>query len=550
MYGGFEEIRNTTPGFLAEAASSIFVALGFVILYYRLNWHQFAAVRRFTFIQLLLVLLTVAPVAWLDALGLGLLEQFYTWTGWEEIIEGSGAALILADGGFWQDLEERQRALAEQSWPVLIFVGCIAPAVSEELIFRGFLGRGLVARHGVVLGIILTSIFFGLVHLQPMSVVSAFAMGLILHLEYLAARSIFVPMLHHGLHNFLVFGYMKLKDATLLEEGPLDEYVSVSAALTLLACCALPLLVFLWVRTRTRWLYPGMQPWTPGYPTAEAPPTGSGCKPVSGRAGWLPSLGVLATGALFVALLAGSLVSWSSGLGPTTAYWDGEDLFEEARWDDAIAAYTVAIERDPNYAMAYCRRGECRLRKRDQILALNDFDAAIRADPFLADAHYFRGWCCLEAQDNDSAVASLTRALELGADWGNAWGYRATAYENLGQHRLALADYERAIQDRAEQPWLRMHAAWLYATSPKAIARDGKKAVEHGQKLLELMGDDRYALNIAAAAYAESGDFEEAIRLQEMVLARSTIDERPGYERTMALYKNGQPYRTELKQPE
>ena len=37
----------------------------------------------------------------------------------------------------------------------------LGPGLGEELWCRAFLGRGLVGRHGVVMGVILTSLFFG-----------------------------------------------------------------------------------------------------------------------------------------------------------------------------------------------------------------------------------------------------------------------------------------------------------------------------------------------------------------------------------------------------
>lgn len=89
------------------------------------------------------------------------------------------------------------------TWPVwmaVLTVG-VGPGVVEELWCRGFLGRGLSARYGLVAGVIVTSLLFALMHLQPAYVLVYGAMGAFLHFTYLASRSIWVPVLLHALNN-------------------------------------------------------------------------------------------------------------------------------------------------------------------------------------------------------------------------------------------------------------------------------------------------------------------------------------------------------------
>src|SRR5262249_47982166 len=50
------------------------------------------------------------------------------------------------------------------SWWVGILAIGVGPGLGEELFCRGFLGRGLVGRYGVTAGILLTSLFFGIMH--------------------------------------------------------------------------------------------------------------------------------------------------------------------------------------------------------------------------------------------------------------------------------------------------------------------------------------------------------------------------------------------------
>jgi membrane protease YdiL (CAAX protease family) len=106
--------------------------------------------------------------------------------------------------------------LARESWLTILVLGCVLPAVGEELFFRGFLGRGLVGRYGQPLGVLLTSLAFGLFHLAPERIVAATILGISLHIVYLSAKSLYAPMILHGLNNFLALGISHwFQDGTL-----------------------------------------------------------------------------------------------------------------------------------------------------------------------------------------------------------------------------------------------------------------------------------------------------------------------------------------------
>lgn len=88
-------------------------------------------------------------------------------------------------------------------WFAVLAVG-VCPGVAEELWCRGFLGRGLVARYGPWLGVLFTSVFFGLLHVYPFPYVFLTAvMGAGLHFTYLMSRSLWVPITIHLLNNSL-----------------------------------------------------------------------------------------------------------------------------------------------------------------------------------------------------------------------------------------------------------------------------------------------------------------------------------------------------------
>ena len=85
--------------------------------------------------------------------------------------------------------------------PLMILIVAVLPAIGEELVFRGAIGRALISHLGVWTGVLITSVLFGLIHIHPVHALSVIPMGIALHLVYLWSRSFWLPMLLHFLNN-------------------------------------------------------------------------------------------------------------------------------------------------------------------------------------------------------------------------------------------------------------------------------------------------------------------------------------------------------------
>lgn len=134
----------------------------------------------------------------------------------------------------------------------------------------GFLGRGLVARHGLVKGVLLASVFFGLAHLDPVHAAATAIIGLGIHVVYLGSKSILAPMLLHTLNNALAFAIAKLIVPQM--NVPLDALDHHFPVVTLVSLAVVVIIGWLFYETRVRWILPDGGVWSPGYATAEMPP--------------------------------------------------------------------------------------------------------------------------------------------------------------------------------------------------------------------------------------------------------------------------------------
>jgi membrane protease YdiL (CAAX protease family) len=168
-------------------------------------------------------------------------------------------------------------------WPLAVLVIGIGPAIGEELWCRGFLGQALASRYGNWGAILLASFLFGLIHVEPPQAAMAFLMGIVLHLCYLASRSIFVPMLIHFMNNTLAV-LDKSQSAPLPVVLTLERAYSHSKWLSVIASLAvLGLVGTLLVQTRVRILTPSATPLPDAlYPHVELPVRASANAPVSG----------------------------------------------------------------------------------------------------------------------------------------------------------------------------------------------------------------------------------------------------------------------------
>lgn len=521
------------------------VMLAVVGLSLRSQARRALALRKIGGLHVLLVLLLVLPTVVLtDEIANRAVQGLDAVFGPQEHVPHAAAGLV-PTGAYIRLFDEMFEELAKLPWPLALLLGCLLPGVVEEVFFRGFIGRGLVARYGAVLGVFLTSVLFALMHIDPVQIAYTMALGVVLHFVFLTTKSLLGPIMLHTLYNALGISRAKLDvEGSLTLAGPSGELV-IPLPLVIASLAAVIGLCWLLYRTRVSWIRADGHAWAPGFVTAEMPPF----RPAVPRRRAL-RLGpaFLATGAYvaFGIFFAQAMTGWLSQSAVLSHVRRAEELVEKGWYDQAIAVCNEAIRLDSQVAGVYLVRGEaCRL-KGMYPQSLADCNMVIQLDPANAHAYANRGETYRLQNDHNRALADCNRALQLDRQLAWAYSIRGAVHDDRKEYARAVADWDEALRLEPNHAWTNTRLAWILATCPDGRHRQGQRAITIARRACELTEwKDADALAALAAAHAECGEFRDAIRWQEKAVSLTPGQGRGHPLALLAMYRAGRPYREE-----
>jgi serine/threonine-protein kinase len=138
------------------------------------------------------------------------------------------------------------------------------------------------------------------------------------------------------------------------------------------------------------------------------------------------------------------------------------------------------------------------------------------------------------------AVADFDEVIRRDPNHAAALADRCRALGELSRHAEALADARRAVELRPTDVVLLNQLAWLLATCPEGGVRNGSEALVLATRATELSAwRDPAVLDTLAAAYAECGDFGEAVRWAEAALEWAPEMVRPAIAERLAQFRTG-----------
>jgi len=176
-----------------------------------------------------------------------------------------------------------------------------------------------------------------------------------------------------------------------------------------------------------------------------------------------------------------------------------------------------------------------------------DYDAAIALNPKDDNAFVSRADLARAQKLWTESLPDYEAAIALDDKNYRAYMGRAAAHYGSGAMDKAIADYADSVKRFPEEPQPYNDYAWLLATGTTDSLRDGKRAVELADQACKLTGYKNGAyLDTLAAAFAEKGDFTEALKWQEKAV--ETVGDEPAavqdeIKKRVDLYREKKPYR-------
>lgn len=215
----------------------------------------------------------------------------------------------------------------------------------------------------------------------------------------------------------------------------------------------------------------------------------------------------------------------------------------------ATADLSEAIRLGRKTAETYVARGTAYREAREYGRAIDDFTEAIRIDPKDGDAYQARGITHVRLKESEAAIADFSEAIHLGVKTADCYTNRGEAYARQRAWAAAIADYAEAVRIDPQSGHANNDLAWISATCPDPSIRNGKNALEHAQAACDVtQWKDANYLDTLAAAYAECGNFDEAVRWEGKCLewnVQHPTDAVEGFRERLTLYEQRQPYRGE-----
>ena len=222
--------------------------------------------------------------------------------------------------------------------------------------------------------------------------------------------------------------------------------------------------------------------------------------------------------------------------------------FSTARIDCSTAILLLSENAGENesLALAYCIKGQT-FAEENNNECFSNFEKAIQISPRDYLPYYIRAAVFDRNGNLSRAIDDYSIAIQLYPTNASAYAVRALVYARKGDYAKGIEDCNRGINIDSNCVLAYESLAALLAVCPDSKIRDGKRALENAKKACELISwKQPKCLDTLAAAYAETGAFDQAVTWEQKAIESSSKEaDVKGFQERLELYKQKKPYRLE-----
>jgi tetratricopeptide (TPR) repeat protein len=205
-----------------------------------------------------------------------------------------------------------------------------------------------------------------------------------------------------------------------------------------------------------------------------------------------------------------------------------------------------ALKNDPNEGRGILMRSALAAQEKRFGDAIADLKLLLQADPTNESLRLQLAGYYVADKRPRRAIELLTAILDDNEKSVDALRSRGDALLSVGKHAEAIADYEKALSIEPDNTGVLNNLAWVMATSPEEGVRNAKRSIELATKACELTEyKQAHILSTLASGYAESGDWETAIKWSSKAVEvgsdeAETVDQ---LKKELESYKEKKPWR-------
>lgn len=227
---------------------------------------------------------------------------------------------------------------------------------------------------------------------------------------------------------------------------------------------------------------------------------------------------------------------------------------QSGTYPDIETLWKTTIARNPGSWIAYNNLGEVLFQQERVDEALPYSRTAVNLKPDNAEANANLGNILRYKQQPGEALVYYRKAADLQPDIASFHGSIANTLLEMGKIKEAVSRYETALKLDPSNGLLANNLAWILATCPTDSLRNGPKALELAQRAVQAIGDqDPTVLGTLAAAYAETGNFKQAVANEEraygLIQSSGDAESTAWHSQLLESYRAGEPYRESSLNP-
>ncbi len=214
------------------------------------------------------------------------------------------------------------------------------------------------------------------------------------------------------------------------------------------------------------------------------------------------------------------------------------------RFEEAVKHYQETVRIKPDFAEGHYNWGNALQGLGRFEEAVQYYQEAVRLNPDDSEARYNWANALQPLGRFEEAVGHYQEALRIRPKFANAHNNLGKAFENLARFDKAAAEYQSALQLESGNISALNNLAWLLATCSDDALRDGPQAVKLAEQAARLTGHNNASiLATLSAAYAEAGNFAQAVEWQEKAVRLVPDNQKERLRRHLESYESGKPYR-------